>query len=306
MMRLLASYVMRGRSQAVMATTLLGVLSLLMAPLSILSSAVVALVALRRGGREGLLVAVLATLACALLALLSQGNLAPALGFFALLWLPAWFLGSLLRASRSLALALQGALLLGVALIVAYYAQSADPVAEWRDLLEPFSQRLVDSQLILEPQRAELVERLALWMTGILAAVYQLQLMASLLLARWWQAMLYNPGGFRQEFHGLRLHRLLAYGGLPVLLLALLTEHDGAGQVVDYAAMLLVTAFFVQGLALVHGLVGKMGANPGWLVAMYMLLFLAMPHMVALLFIAGYADAWFDFRARFRARDRTG
>lgn len=305
MMRLLASYVMRGRSQAVMMTTFLGVLSLLMAPISILSSAVVALVTLRQGTRDGLLVVVLSAVACALVALLSLGNVAPALGFFALLWLPAWLLGALLRTSRSLAQALQGALLLGVALIVVYYAQSADPVAEWRTLLEPFSQMLADSQLIPDQQREELVEEVALWMTGILAAVYQLQLTASLLLARWWQAMLYNPGGFRQEFHSLRLSRVLAYIGLPILLSAFLTAPDGVGLILDYAAMLLMSAFFVQGLALVHGLVGKAGGNPGWLVAMYISL-LVMPHIFVLLFVAGYGDAWFDFRARFRAKDGAG
>ena len=55
-MRFLASMAMRGRSQAVMAATVLAILALPLPPLSILSAAVVALVTLRRGIREGLLI----------------------------------------------------------------------------------------------------------------------------------------------------------------------------------------------------------------------------------------------------------
>lgn len=302
-MRLLASYVMRGRSPAVMMTVLLGGLSLLLAPVSILSSGVVALVTLRRGAREGLFIAFLAASAFALLTLVALGDIAPAIGLLALLWLPAWFLGSVLRSTRSLALALQGALLLGVALIVTYYVQYQDPVEEWRLLLEPFSQRLVDSQLLPQAQQAELVESFALWMTGILAVLYQLQLSAALLLARWWQAVLYNPGGFRQEFHNLRLHRMLGYIALPILALTFLGNQEGNVQLLDFAALLLMAVYFIQGLAVVHGLVGKTKSKQGWLIATYVLLIMAMPHMFVMLSVAGYVDTWFDFRARVRARD---
>lgn len=301
-MRLLASYVMRGRTQAVMATVLLGGLSLLLAPVSILSSAVTALVTLRQGVREGLNVALLATLAFSLLTLVALGNITPAVGLLAVLWVPAWFLGAVLRSTRSLTLAVQGTLLLGLALIATYYLQFPDPTAEWHRLLEPFGKALVDSKLIPPNQQAEVVDSFAQWMTGILAALYQLQLTAALLVARWWQSMLYNPGGFRREFHNLRLHRMLAYVTLPIVVLAFMGD-QGNVQVLDYVALLLMTAYFVQGLALVHGLVGKTKGNQGWLIATYALLILAMPHMFLTLFVAGYADAWFDFRARVRAKD---
>lgn len=41
-----------------------------------------------------------------------------------------------------------------------------------------------------------------------------------------------------------------------------------------------------------------MKVGRGWLVAVYVLLLMAMPHVVALLALAGMADGWFDFRAR--------
>lgn len=299
MMRLLASFVMRGRSQAVMAATILAVLSLTLAPLGILSAAVVGLVTLREGPRPGIFVAFMATAACGLLAILTVGNMAPALGFLALLWLPAWFLGAVLRTTRSLALAVQGALFLGLALIVVYYLQFPDPVAEWTRLLEPFSQTFVDSKLIEASQREELVQGMARWMTGIFAAVYYLQLVAALLFARWWQAMLYNPGGFRQEFHRLSMQRWVAYLGLLILALAF-TADDGL--MVKYVAVLLMAAYFIQGLAVIHASVAKSGSNPGWLIAMYVLLLLAAPYMIPVLVIAGFADGLFDFRARMRSK----
>ena len=52
----LASFVMRGRSQAAMAATVLAILALRVPLLSILSSAVVAFVTLRKGLADGLMV----------------------------------------------------------------------------------------------------------------------------------------------------------------------------------------------------------------------------------------------------------
>jgi len=40
-----------------------------------------------------------------------------------------------------------------------------------------------------------------------------------LMLARWWQAVLYNPGGFQQEFHQFKLQPAIAMM-LMVLFLA--------------------------------------------------------------------------------------
>ncbi|MFC1602438.1 DUF2232 domain-containing protein [Pseudomonadota bacterium] len=305
-MRWLASYVMQGRLQAVFAVTILAVISWNMSLVGILNAAAVGLVTLRRGANEGLITAGLATLGSALLGLVVLGDMAPAFATLAFIWMPTLLVSIVLRVTRSLAAAVQSGLLLGVAVVVAYFIAMPDMVAGWREILETFSKPLVEAELLTSSQRMNLIESLAPWMTGILAAGLYLQLMAGLLMARWWQAALYNPGGFRQEFHSLRLHKTLAYIAAPILVFGFNTEMSGAGLLINYAAVLLVAAYFVQGLAFVHGLMALIGAHGGWLIAMYVLLIVALPNMFGLLFAAGYADAWFDFRARFQAKKDAG
>ena len=300
-MRALASFVMRGMPQAVMLTILLAALSLLLPPASILSSAVVALITLRRGAASGGLVVGLAVVFSALLAMLALGSINLAVGFLLLMWLPVWILALLLRSSRSLSMTVIGALVLGGIMLAGQFLQSVDPVAEWEAILGPFVESLSDAQLVEGSQQARLVSLMADWMPGIVAAGFLLQMMAAILLARWWQALLYNPGGFRSEFHQLRLPKALAVV-LLLLVLFLFTQAGSGVTVLEYLLVMLVCAWFIHGLALVHGVVGRLGSSGGWLIAVYLLLLFALPHTVIVLATAGLADAWFDFRARLRPR----
>lgn len=284
-----------------MLTILLAALSLFVPPASILSTSVVALVTLRKGIVPGALVMGLATAASGGIALLALGGVNLAIGFLILMWLPVWLLAVLLRSSRSLALAVVGAMVLGFVMLGGQFMQSADPVADWTALLGPFVESLAEAQLVEDSQQATLVALMARWMPGIVAAGFFLQLTASLLLARWWQALLYNPGGFRTEFHQLRLPKVLSIALLLAVLLMLLQGGDNV-TVLEYALILLVVAWFIQGLALAHGIVGKLGSSSGWLFGIYLLLLFALPHTVIVLAMAGIADAWFDFRARLGPR----
>ena len=305
-MRFLASLAMRGRSQAVMAAAVLAILALPLPPLSILSAAVVALVTLRRGLQEGLLILGLSGVACSMLALLLFGQALPVLGFVLLMWLPVWLLGGLLRLNRSLGATLTAALLFGLLVLGAQYLRSQSPVEAWHELLEPFIASLVEAQLIDQGVSQQLLETMAGWMPGSIAAGFVVQSMAALITARWWQAVLYNPGGFREEFHQLRLPRALAFVTLLVLLLNWFAQGVGLPT---YLTMLLLTGWLIQGLSLVHAVRAGLDASVVWLVAMYAMLLFAMPYVVGALAIAGFADSWIDFRARLgsvNSSDRTG
>jgi hypothetical protein len=181
------------------------------------------------------------------------------------------------------------------------FIQTGDPVAEWRSLLNPFVESLAEAQLVDTSQQAALVSLMASWMPGIVAAGFFLQLLASLFLGRWWQSLLYNPGGFRSEFHQFRLPKVLAMALL--ILVGLMFAQTGSEiSLVEYVLILLVSAWFVHGLALAHGIVGRLGSSSGWLIGLYMLLLFALPHTVIVLATVGIADAWFDFRARLSPR----
>ena len=105
-MRFLATYLMRGRIQAIGTVTTLGLLSLLIPPLVILTCAGVALVALGQGYREGLLNLIAATIILMVFTgiVLNQPEIGLELAIKFLL--PAWFLGSIVLRKSSLTYAI--------------------------------------------------------------------------------------------------------------------------------------------------------------------------------------------------------
>ncbi|GAB6042731.1 hypothetical protein [Endothiovibrio diazotrophicus] len=291
-MKALASFIMRGRQWAVLVSAVAAVLSLYLPPLSYISGAAVTLVVLRHGAFEGALVTIGAVLASALFGWVAMGTPAAAAGFLIVLWLPLYLAALVLRRSVSLALTFE------VAAGMAGLGVLGDPGAWWQALVEELSRQIPAAAL--GDQAAE-VSRV---MTGLAASAALASLLASLLLARWWQALLYNPGGFRREFHALRMGR-----GARLVALALFAGAslgaDQVGALSTNLALVAVVLFLFEGVAVVHGVVARMKLAQGWLVALYALLLLALPQMAVLLSALGYADAWVDFRSRVKPRDRN-
>ena len=106
----------------------------------------------------------------------------------------------------------------------------------------------------------------------------------------------------KREFHELRFGRVISGGGLLVLLAAQLTEFE----VVKSVAMVLATLFTIQGMAVVHSMVDRLGLRTAWLVAVYMLLLMLVPHSLMAVGLLGISDAWLDYRNRIKPRPDDG
>lgn len=132
-------------------------------------------------------------------------------------------------------------------------------------------------------------------MLASLAASQFALAIASLMLGRSWQARLYNVGGFRQEFHSLRLSIPMALGLVAVMVVL---------PQVGLSSMLVVavagTPLVLAGLALVHGAIGRRGLSAGWLVGFYVLMMVLGPSLLLLLVLIAIFDSWIDFRSRIR------
>lgn len=115
---------------------------------------------------------------------------------------------------------------------------------------------------------------------------------ANLFAARSMQARLYNPGGFREEFHGLRLTPLQnALCLVPVLA----AEFWPGAEAVAGVGLLPV---LMAGLGLLHGVAARKQWGGGPLVVTYLGLFLMAPVVTPLLLMAAVADSFFDFRQK--------
>ncbi len=299
-MQSLAAFAMRGRPYAVGSAGVLGILGLALPAVGILSAAVVGLVTLRQGLQEGLLATGGAAALTALGSYLLFASPLPVLGLLLLSWGPIWLVGTVLRLSRSLDLGLLAAAAVGLVAILVVYAQAGEPRAFWTELLEPIRVALVSSQGIEEATSHEVVAAIAVWMTGAFAGGLFLQLAVTLFLARWWQAVLYNPGGFGAEFRQLRFPALLAYGAVALVGLNAL----GAATAPDWARdllILVVVVYLTQGLAVLHGLVAQTGTNRIWLAVLYLMLVFFLPHAALVVSGLGLVDTWVNIRARIPA-----
>jgi hypothetical protein len=292
---------MRGRSQAVLVAMASALLSLIVPLAGLISSAAVALVTLRQGAAEGLIVGAFAGLASGLLAFAALGSPVPAVGLALALWLPVWVLCVVLRQSRSLDLTIQLAAIFGFLILAAIHFQAPDPSLYWAELLGPVREHLVASGVVDEVASEDLVARVSRWMTGAFAATFYFQLLLALFIGRWWQALLFNPGGFGEEFRAFRVRPAVGY--LALALLVLLAFLGRALWVMELL-LLLAPLFFFQGVAIVHGIAHARMANRGWLVGFYALLLLFLPHAEILVAAVGFVDVWADLRARITVRNK--
>ena len=297
-MRKIAAFIMAGRLQAVTVAVLLAILSVVAPPLTLLSGSVVALVALRKGGTQALLVIGWGT---ALLGLLSLGvfrQFQLGLVYGLVQWLPVLAFALLLRRTVSWALVMQALGMVGVAGVLAAHVLYPDIAQFWQSVLQVSLQDTLQRVGMNAKQASGAIQHMAQYFTGIFAISLALSISLSLMLGRTWQAMLYNPGGFREEFTHWRMSSVLAGAMLAVAALALLLHN---ALLVELMIVGLVP-FLMQALGLMHGLVKQSGLNVGWLVGLYALLLFATLQMAALLSAVGIADCFVDIRSRLAKR----
>jgi hypothetical protein len=285
-MRALAEYVMKGRTEAIIATVLTTVTVLF----AWIGAAIVALVTLRQGSRQGAYILFWGLLPATVLAALGDtGPVTTLLGVF--------LVASALKAGASwswaLAVAVISGLLTGLLLITLGQVYIEQLLLLLNDALTQLASQATDAE-----QSAQVLAMIpsAQQVAGLLGLSNGFVVVMCLVLARWWQSLLYNPGGFKVEFHQLRLPPKLSIVLLAVALLLL-----GAGY--GLWALIFSLPFMFAGFALVHGLAGQKQLNPNWLGLFYMSWLLLDP-VKALVLILAIADSWIDIRGRLAGGQR--
>lgn len=269
---------MKGRLQAAL-------LALLGIPL--LSTAAVGLVTLRLGHQQGLLIAV-AALVPTLIGVMMD-RMPELLFWLSLISVFSVFAYAiLLRAFVSWEFTLLAASAL-IAVLVPLFTWQSD------SLIESFSRVLVSPQQLAEgSSEVSVVLQSHALVSGIIALVIMLNGFTSLVLSRWWQSLLYNPGGFGEEFRALRLS--LA----PTIVLLVLSGFCYiAGANYSLWMILFMSPLAIAALALAHFVAKAKGLGGSWLASLYLLTVFFLVPMLMILTIIGALDAVFNFRKRF-------
>lgn len=283
-MRALAEFIMRGRAQAC-AVGLLGNLFPFVSP------ATIGLVTLRKGSVEGLLVALWAVLPLIVTLYISDSSpLLTAVSVASLFMMVvsanvltwsaswSWTILTCVIVGGFISIGLGFALADDVELLV---AEIGEVIAKL--VVEPTSERQVSVPV---PQ----------FILGLVAWVLALSAVVSLMLSRWWQSLLFNPGGFQEEFHSLRLSNQLA-------VMVLIAVVAGFYLPTEYRpwAQLAAIPLLLSGVALIHHVVKTLQLGGQWLVLMYFGLIVFSPTTGALLIGLAFSDSMLNLRSRLAA-----
>ena len=271
---------MRGRYQA-------GLVAAFGNLVPLLSTATVGLVVLRRGRTEGALV-----LLWAMLPLILVGSASGAGSIVTVASIASLFIvlagAEVLKATVSWSMALTVCVLgsaLSVLLISSFFGQQ---VQELEQALAAFFADVAKQSGNTE----EVVPPSVTMLLGTLGYITLLNSVASLVVSRWWQAMLYNPGGFRVEMHQLRINLYPAV----LLMLGVAGCYLVSPDYISWASVLGLP-LLISGLCLIHYIVAASGMGGHWLVGLYIGVILFTPLTIVLITV-GFADSVMNLRSR--------
>ena len=271
-MRGLAEFVMSGRKQAIMAVVFLGLIPLV----NLLNPVVVGLMVLRKGVLEVAIIFAWAILPIGAWAIV--GDIAPLIMLFGISGL-AW----LLRETESWEFTLLATIAIGLSVEVYLRLQPA--------VLDGLFQQL-ELLLVTNNLQGIQLEDIRESIGSFIGVGYMFLAIVLLMLARWMQATLFNPGGFQKEFHQLHIGQKTALGLAGLIFL-------GSYQLVIPQSWVFyfILPLLFSGIALVHAVVVKKKLSSLWLVIFYILL-IVLPTVLQLLVLLALVDSWYDFRSR--------
>jgi hypothetical protein len=285
----------------------LTVLAMLLMPFGLwLVGGVVVLLALRaRPVSDRRMAAVLGSILGAWLYLTGIGPV-PAVLIAAAATVPALLLGRLLVRSGSLNLVFQLATVAALGFVCLVHGVLADPPGVWRPLLERAAAELDRMGAVMSTtglayvQEESFIQASAERMWGVVSWLMLLTAMISVFLGIYWDGRVDQTARLGARFRELSAGRTLAACALVALLATAIFK---SGLAAD-AALILLGAFVLQGLAVLHAAHYAYGLSTAWLVAPYALVFggFTTAIMLVALAVSGFVDNWFPLRRRLPAR----
>lgn len=282
----LAQWVMQGRGQALAFVVIALATSPWLWPNSILVAAVIALIWMRNGNKEGLFLCLWAVLPATVL-IVFRGNFTPLL-----MVLIAAVSSEVLRITRSwpyglIALSASGLITAAGLEIFAQEHLSA--------YVEIYSQFLTDLQQQMPDQELSQILLASIdtaFVAGLFGTMLMISSFFSLTLARSWQAKLYNPGGFQQEFHQLRLAK-------ANIVIAVLMTTGFYLMGMQYLTWVWIALFplLIAGVALFHVVAKSRNLAMQWYILFYCVLVFWDPLKILLVLIT-IVDSISNIRSR--------
>ena len=296
-MKGLANFLTKGRPQAIIGLSFLTMMSALLPPLAhLLSGTPLSFIALRQGANNA--IQVIAGSLCVLALLFLLAGIDPkTIALFALgLWIPLLITANVLRITQSQGWMLVVSGLIAILFILYTHQQTASVTADNRQIFEVFWQKSIlpnispNTSTVEVAAMKQMLDRLIPFMNGIRASLLAFSIISTVMLARWWQSKIYNPGGFRKEFLALQLPKwLLVIMAICAGIVFMNASTDDS--IARDSLVVLMTLYVFQGVACVHAFVARKPEQRGWLIGMYIALVFVSLYAAVILACIGVADS---------------
>lgn len=301
-MQAIAAFVLRGRNQAILSVIGFATLALFFTPFGLFSAASIGLVTLVHGAKQGLTITIIASVFMLGISSLT-GQVILGFEYVVFYWLPVWFLARILTRTNALSLVVLVAASVGLIASIILAILYSNYETEWNkliidNLLPAFENAKVDMS---QDEIKLLLIGIGKWVVHYGAAYWVLSMMASLFIARWWQSLLYHPGGFGEEYRALRFGIISAVIGMVVVVLAFTVKDGLLGQIFLSTAAIAAVVFVFQGLAIAHYVATVRKLRAVWLYMLYVAMMLLMPYELIIIALIGLSDNWVNYRSRVKA-----
>lgn len=278
--------------------------------IGIIGILIAALVTLVKGIAEGALFTAAATLPY-LVSFFFSGSaeetiplvLWAALGVAVLSNLLTWIFAIMLRRQTSWGTILQVAALAGVLVISVIHLVYPGVTDWWGSQLQSYYDKtqslagVLKSPVVSREAQLESINITKQYATGLMVAAILFNALFQLVVARWWQGVLFNPGSLGRELRHIRLSRLAGV----LFIVSLVLFYLGNSVVLDIMPILYML-FGVAGLSLIHYLFRLMPSRSTWfwMMMLYLALIIALPISMIIVSFLALIDVWFDARKRIK------
>jgi hypothetical protein len=260
------------------------------------------LVTLRKGALEGLWIVLAATLPYLFKyysADLTQGDMV----FLGLLLNIAsnvlvWAFAVLLRRYNNWSIILEYSVLLGIVVIGLVHLFYPDILNWWGIQLTKFIKSALmmnapQSATSATEQQVAVINIIKFYATGLFVVSVLFNVMLQLILSRWWQAAMFNPGGLRLELRQIRLSHVSSI----LLMIGFGLTSFGSEMITDMMPVL-CAVFAAAGLSFMHCYLATIKNTLVWLIILYLLVIWLFPLSVVFLAFVALFDVWMDLRKR--------
>ena len=311
LLRRITDFILQGRVPAMAAAFVSVYVSLIIGGMfaafviGIAGIIIAAFVTLRKGAFEGVLVTAAATIPYFLIyASQYSGNNLLVYGVVVAVAsnLLTFMFAVLLRQYENWSLVLDLAIVVGVIIVGMVHFAYPDIQNWWATQMIASVNKTTESLSEIQQQTstqsyidavADTVAAVKPFVTGFITLIVLLSALMPVLIARWWQAVMFNPGGLRKELYQVRLSYFVGFIFVGCMALALF----GNATAQDMMPVI-IGSYCIAGLSLLHALLGATELWWLWLAFIYLgLIFLSFLVAIIIAFIA-LMDTSIDFRKR--------